>query len=99
MRVRTRSGNSAAGKSALLNDAASNNDLPAAESASNQVELAEKRPLRPKCTRLHSSARFAAFGLALEDVDLCLGPRAVTRHGACLEAGEDGVGMLADVVV
>jgi hypothetical protein len=35
----------------------------------------------------------------LEEVDLRLGPRAIARHGAGPEAGEDGVGVLADVVV
>jgi hypothetical protein len=45
------------------------------------------------------SLRLAAFGPAPEEVDLFLGPRPVARHAACLEAGEDGVGVLADVVV
>jgi hypothetical protein len=35
----------------------------------------------------------------LEEINLCSGPRTVARHGACLKAGEDGVGVPADVVV
>src|SRR6266404_7517712 len=47
----------------------------------------------------HSSARFAALGPASEEFDLRFGPCSVARHRAGLEAGEDGVGVLADVVV
>jgi hypothetical protein len=47
---------------------------------------------------LHSGG-LAAFCPPLEEVNLCFGPRAVARHGAGLELGEDCGCVFADVIV
>jgi len=43
--------------------------------------------------------RLPALDPMLEEVDLCRGPGAIARHRALSEACEDGIGVLADVVV
>jgi len=46
-----------------------------------------------------ASRWFAGAGPAREDVDLLLGPGAGAGHGASLQLAEDGLGVLADIVI
>src|SRR6266576_2108660 len=69
-----------------------------------RMRLPERGPVVPVISLRRNppckgSAELAAFHPAPEEVDLCPRPGAVTGHGAGLEAGEDGIGVLADVVL